>query len=595
MFYRIVQSRLPASQLGSRFINHTITAGTIMFLLFTLIVIGMLTWLNYQYRSLQAIELMEDNLSGLQLALTEQETAERGFLLTGDEAFLDHYRDGAEQYAKYDNNLVRDAQSLDQYTMLLDKLIQTGFDWHNLHAEALIASELRGEAITDQALIGAEISMNQFRDYATEMTSELKALEESERESLVTNAQLMLVVVLVLIGVTSLLKICWTIRNVRVMTRPISMIEEQLSRYTKGDFSAPLPQADQVHQELSNLVQNFDRMRSDLQHELATNEGLLSLIGKLQSSLTPSDVFDQAVSGIAKLIDCQSASVVTRDRDGTMRVHKRYVKGVLTEHELELKREDAACCAVFFTRQPLFWNSWISDPPTGKVDIALQQEFDIRSSIHVPIFGDNNEIVIVLNFSSPQENFFDTDKIRLVMKIVPLFTVAIHNAMQFEKTSNLARIDGLTGVSNRGHFNIELERCMEAYENSNKGFTLILLDIDKFKAFNDNYGHVEGDRLLCHIANILKENVRATDIVARYGGEEFVILLPDAGLENGVRRAERIRRKIMEEKLANYEITSSLGVASVRAGDDSISVIERADQALYLAKQSGRNKVKASD
>jgi diguanylate cyclase (GGDEF)-like protein len=122
--------------------------------------------------------------------------------------------------------------------------------------------------------------------------------------------------------------------------------------------------------------------------------------------------------------------------------------------------------------------------------------------------------------------------------------------------------------------------------------SVVMADIDHFKRFNDTYGHVEGDRLLCQIADLLAREIRATDMVARYGGKEFLIMLPDASLEHGCATAERIRLAISE----NADVTISLGVASYESGiEGQEDLINQADKALYAAKEAGRNQVKRMD
>lgn len=119
-----------------------------------------------------------------------------------------------------------------------------------------------------------------------------------------------------------------------------------------------------------------------------------------------------------------------------------------------------------------------------------------------------------------------------------------------------------------------------------------MLDLDKFKSVNDTYGHQAGDEVLKELALILKTNVRESDIVGRWGGEEFIIIAPNTNMEDAVKLAEKLREKISEFKFsfAGHK-TGSFGVATYRVGDDEKSLIKRADDALYHAKESGRNKV----
>ena len=127
-------------------------------------------------------------------------------------------------------------------------------------------------------------------------------------------------------------------------------------------------------------------------------------------------------------------------------------------------------------------------------------------------------------------------------------------------------------------------------------FSVLVIDIDHFKEYNDTYGHLAGDEVLSRLATVFKESVRSCDYVARYGGEEFILVLPEIGPEDGVKAAERIRKKVAKESFAGdgkpIQVTVSVGVASYpKDGDDSQSIIRHADTALYKSKESGRNRV----
>ena len=125
-------------------------------------------------------------------------------------------------------------------------------------------------------------------------------------------------------------------------------------------------------------------------------------------------------------------------------------------------------------------------------------------------------------------------------------------------------------------------------------FSVLVVDIDHFKEYNDTYGHLAGDEVLSRLASVFKKSVRSCDYVARYGGEEFIIVLPEIGPHDGVQAAERIRKKVVKEKFAGdgepIKVTVSVGVASYpKDGDDPQAIIRHADTALYEAKETGRN------
>ncbi len=170
-----------------------------------------------------------------------------------------------------------------------------------------------------------------------------------------------------------------------------------------------------------------------------------------------------------------------------------------------------------------------------------------------------------------------------------------------EMVKKEALTDGLTGLSNRKAFDSEIIRIQKESTDSDQPFSLIMLDIDHFKSFNDNYGHQVGDQVLRLVAKTLFEGVKGRDVVARYGGEEFAIILPDTNLQSAIKVGEYLRKAVAGKEVVNRtsgdklgRITLSGGAAEYIAGESIEELISRADNALYSAKHNGRNQVTAS-
>jgi diguanylate cyclase len=171
---------------------------------------------------------------------------------------------------------------------------------------------------------------------------------------------------------------------------------------------------------------------------------------------------------------------------------------------------------------------------------------------------------------------------------------------QLVKTEREALIDALTGLHNRKALDRKAKDLYDAFRKDGAGFSVIMLDIDFFKSFNDKYGHQTGDEVLRIVGSMLHDTLKGKDFPARYGGEEFVVLLPTTTLSNACVVAEQIRKNISAKTLKVIKtgeslgnITVSLGVSENNSGDTIDSVIARADKALYLAKESGRDNVKS--
>lgn len=185
-----------------------------------------------------------------------------------------------------------------------------------------------------------------------------------------------------------------------------------------------------------------------------------------------------------------------------------------------------------------------------------------------------------------------------VQKIESLISALIYplrNALLYKQAVEKAYIDPLTGVNNRAAFDKSIEQEMEFSARHKHDLTLMMLDLDKFKDINDNYGHTVGDAILRSFADCIMKCLRRSDILFRYGGEEFSVLLRNTGTEGAVLLAERMRKNVeeIEFEYNNIKIktTVSIGLAQMQEGDSIIGLIERADELLYTAKNNGRNLV----
>lgn len=168
------------------------------------------------------------------------------------------------------------------------------------------------------------------------------------------------------------------------------------------------------------------------------------------------------------------------------------------------------------------------------------------------------------------------------------------NQGQFRQLQMAATRDALTGVVNRGELDEQLNQVHEKWEaEPTLPYSIVFLDIDHFKSINDRYSHAVGDRVLIDVARLVQDELYSGEVIGRYGGEEFVILCPETPLETALDRAERLRRTVAETTIAGREgirVTASFGVTQVEHGDTPETALKRADEALYQAKNSGRNK-----
>jgi len=164
-----------------------------------------------------------------------------------------------------------------------------------------------------------------------------------------------------------------------------------------------------------------------------------------------------------------------------------------------------------------------------------------------------------------------------------------------EEHAAVARTDALTALANRRAFDDEIARRFAEFQRTGSGFSIVMIDVDHFKAFNDSYGHQAGDEVLRNMGKVLYQGARKMDLVARYGGEEFALILPRASVADAKNRAEQIRRAVDDSHVLFAEttlhVTASLGVAELVSGEETETTIQRADAALYASKEAGRNRV----
>jgi diguanylate cyclase len=174
---------------------------------------------------------------------------------------------------------------------------------------------------------------------------------------------------------------------------------------------------------------------------------------------------------------------------------------------------------------------------------------------------------------------------------------------ELDKARQSASTDGLTGVYNRKALDDHLLSLIDRNRVTQYPFSLLMMDLDKFKQLNDTYGHTVGDRMLLAFAEKCRTSVRSDDFLARYGGEEFTLILPGASLRNATKKAKHLCKTIAGSRYAADDspkadvvsVTVSIGVSAFRQGDTVQSLVERADRCLYKAKADGRNRVVAEN
>ena len=248
----------------------------------------------------------------------------------------------------------------------------------------------------------------------------------------------------------------------------------------------------------------------------------------------------------------------------------------------------------------------IAGPPDGSrarsievsyryADDAEDPERQIHGGLAVPLEENGSRLGYLTVFTRASGRRFDLEDVRRLEELSNRAGPAIENARKFREARQLADLDALTGLHNRRYFHETLAReCARAHRYSRR-LALIVFDIDSFKDVNDRIGHLAGDAVLAEAAERVREVVRTADIPCRVGGDEFAVVLPESAIEQADQLFGRIQNAISGRPIGQAgRLKVSAGVAELTPEDDSISFFERADEALYRAKEAGKGRSKTA-
>ena len=194
-------------------------------------------------------------------------------------------------------------------------------------------------------------------------------------------------------------------------------------------------------------------------------------------------------------------------------------------------------------------------------------------------------------------HLFNLTVVFAMFSYLSVFYLGVVIAAQ-KRLQKVAITDSLTGLLNRRQMQYLLDQELERFKRSGEPVSLMLMDLDHFKQLNDSRGHDAGDKVLQAFADILRQELRAQDLVARWGGEEFLVIMPQCTVSDALKTAERLRVALETYRGkstdgADFEATVSIGVTDLRQGDDAVTAVSRADRAMYQSKALGRNRVTA--
>lgn len=313
----------------------------------------------------------------------------------------------------------------------------------------------------------------------------------------------------------------------------------------------------------------------------------------VNSSLKQDDVLRCTIDGLVGMLDLSHCGLFLLDTDDQL----AYAAG----HGLTLPEGYRAPGDGWLARTALETHFTKLDGLRARgeaVSDLLGLAEDLESVVLFPLIKAETTMGVLLLGDDGSGRGVPLSTVDFVNVLVPHVASALHNAELYQKLNQMAITDGLTGLFNHRYFHERLQHNIEVSRRYMRPFSLLMIDIDHFKQFNDTYGHQAGDRVLRFVAKQLKQMLRGTDILARYGGEEFAIQLLETPHDRVRLVAERLVQAFREETIElptaaePVSITISVGVATFPYdGESTTELIHFADQGLYAAKRAGRNRV----
>lgn len=299
------------------------------------------------------------------------------------------------------------------------------------------------------------------------------------------------------------------------------------------------------------------------------------------------ECFEKLLAMVRKLIPCEGATLFLHDRRSD-RLRQAGSSGLTIDliERIDFAGGDGFSGWVAKQQKPVLFSALKRSQPT--------HEGVIKSFLSVPLVV-GRQTIGVLNLGHSTEGAFTKDDLRLLILVASQASGVIQKTLMLDEIRELAITDELTGLYNRRHLLLRMNDEVNRANRFVQEFSIVFLDVDEFKRYNDTYGHETGDRALAEVGQVLSRVARSTDILARYGGEEFVLLLPTTGREEALVAAERIRIAVEEHVFPRRKrLTVSVGVATFpEDAADPLELLNRADKALYQAKREGRNRIVA--
>jgi diguanylate cyclase (GGDEF)-like protein len=339
------------------------------------------------------------------------------------------------------------------------------------------------------------------------------------------------------------------------------------------------------------------------QRKIKEFEALYQLGHTMTSTFNLQDILTRISQTVSTLLHAQAMSLMLLSPDGrnlsTVAGYNLSDEALQVVEAIRTRQDSSPSLIAVREKRPVAISDFSTDTVYAPwLQTALKRGY--RSFLAIPLIAQDRALGC-MNLYLTERHDFDADEIQLLSTFASQAAISIENARLFEETRQLAITDELTGLANHRQFYQQLAREVRRAQRYKRPLTLLMLDLDYFKQYNDRFGHLAGDQALRETAEVLRRNARDVDILARYGGEEFAIILPETDMERAIIHAERARTAIATQAFRGKEsnpqgdLTVSVGVATLAPGMHKIEeLVHDADQALYRAKSQGRNRLEVA-
>ncbi len=371
----------------------------------------------------------------------------------------------------------------------------------------------------------------------------------------------------------------------------------QVQQVAQGDYSQQVEFMGEFSAAFRKMTESLREARAEEHDQRILAEALRDTAAALNSALGLDEVIDIIMTHVGQVVPHDTLDIFLVDEQNVARVVRcsgyEAIGPGLKEQVLALRLPVDTTSNLKRMAQSgkpnliedLRKSDWVH-----RLDISWA-----RSYLGAPIRVEGKPVGF-LSLLSKRPGFFTPEHADRLMTFANQTAVALQKVRQIERLHLLATTDVLTGLANRRHF---LERAEHEFERSRRYFdpiTALMFDVDHFKQVNDSFGHAAGDAVLAQMAEVCVAALRKIDLIGRYGGEEFAAVLPQTGLEDARKAANRLAQAVGERAFMfngqEVRVTVSVGVAEMLgAGDTLARLLDRADQAMYRAKQAGRNQV----